>query len=221
MYTKREAAEKLGIDRNTLAKWARDSGIATATDPRDARVHLLSDEDLRIIRERYADMHTFGTQSANRPQTASASSADLAARVAALEATIEQLRERAGWLFESRSAGNLATVERLPAYVPPKRQITATVRYKPNPALPPVPAHLMTIPRWCEQHDRSPKTVWHWMRVHKLPIVRGQWMEGMTRFEVALDIEGRAIAHQLAGIPWPCEICATVEDNETPHPSDE
>src|SRR5258707_12320968 len=51
----REAALQLGMDANTLRKYARIVGIAPAPVSYDGKVRAYSADDLRIISERYAD----------------------------------------------------------------------------------------------------------------------------------------------------------------------
>ena len=220
MYTKREASEKLGIDRKTLDKWLEASGIEPSRDGRDGRLRVLSEDDVRMIRERYADRHTFSASFTHRPQTVHTSAADLDE----LRAQVAALQQQLAALLATRHNPNLtAQPQRHDDELPP-RQIVTTVRYGTNPARPPVPPHLMSLPTWAERHGVNPSTMKTWREKGKLPVERGQWLEErnghITRIDTALTIEGRQIAHQLAGILWPCEICATVEDNETPHMSD-
>lgn len=203
LHTMEQTAILLGWSTHTVRAYATIAGIVPASSGHYRGRTLYSDADIELLRR---------TRAERDPQylaVKTADTSDLAARVAELERIVEEHQARLDSILTSR-------VE-LPAYAPLRRLTASTVSHTRIPARPPVPSHLMSLPTWAKRHNAKLSTLKTWRERGQLPVERGQWLEEGVRIDTALTIEGRQLAHQLAGIPWPCEICAAVEENETPH----
>src|SRR5258708_3856773 len=88
----REAALQLGMDANTLRKYARIVGVTPALVSYDGKVRAYSADDLRLIRERYAN----DTRKRHHParQFLTPSSSPSADAYADLQRTISELVAR-------------------------------------------------------------------------------------------------------------------------------
>ena len=203
MYTKREAAQKLGIDRKTLDKWLKASGIEPARDGRDGRLRVLSEEDVRTIRERYADRHTFSASFTHRPQIIHVSSADLEARVAELERIVAEQQARLDAILTPPLPRQVTPL--------PPRQIATTAR-QAGTKHPPLPPGIVALEPYAHKHDMSRSTAKNAVLAGRLTIVRDEeYQRGGNVIINVLDTEGQAQWHRewahKRGWGDPCRFC--------------
>jgi len=153
----REAALQLGMDANTLRKYARIVGVEPAIAPYDRKSHTYSADDLRIVRERYAD-DTQKRRQAPRPFPAS-SVAPSADAYADLQRTISELAARL-----ARLEGNPAPAVRVP--LPAPTPAVAPLSVRPTPLVRRVSGDWRTYTdaaRWLQDHGVSMNTARAWL----------------------------------------------------------
>jgi hypothetical protein len=154
----REAALQLGMDANTLRRYARILGITPTSVPHDRKLRTYSADDLRTISERYAnDTRKRGHPSRPFPAASSSPSADA---YADLQRTISGLVARL-----ARLEANPAPVVRVvpvPAPVPAVAPLSA----RPTPLVRQMRGDWHTYTdaaRWLQDHGVSMNTARGWL----------------------------------------------------------
>ncbi len=153
----REAALQLGMDANTLRKYARIVGVTPALVSYDGKVRAYSADDLRLIRERYAN----DTRKRHHParQFLTPSSSPSADAYADLQRTISELVARLAHL-----EANPPPAVRVPVPVP--AQPVAPLSVRPTPLVRQVSGDWRTYTdaaRWLQDHGVSMNTARAWL----------------------------------------------------------
>jgi hypothetical protein len=143
---------------------------------------------------------------AARAQRSSEASPDVLARLMALEAVVEQLREHSPWLFgESRVAGDASVARGEPILAvqqpedgdehiqPQNRPVARRARIPTRPinSSDTLPSHLVSWRGFANLHEVSPTTVQNAIKDGRLAVIRGRWKRGKNWVEGALDANGR------------------------------
>src|SRR5260221_617209 len=180
------------MDANTLRKYARIVGVAPAIVSYDGKVRAYSADDLRLIRERYAN-DTRKRHHTPRPFLTPSSSPSADA-YADLQRTVRELSARL-----ARLEANPPPVVRVP--VPAPAQPVASLSVRPTPLVRQVSGDWRTYTdaaRWLQDHGVSMNTARAWLNWRDVvPLERSAMLRD-------------AIARRDAGdfrVPWRLSWC--------------
>ena len=194
MHTKAEAVALLGIEPRKFTKCQLIAGITSAENLHDARKQMFSEAQVERIRQTYEEL--YGAKTAALP-------AAIEQRLAALEAEIARLRERAPYLFSAAERPVTPFAYAVPAQPPVSRQNRATgamSRY------PPLPSGWVSVSTWAKQHEVNGKSVPREIGRGILPVPEyGEWRPGSGGRPIlsAYTLEQHAAADRAASAFWP------------------
>lgn len=171
-YTSAEARETLQVDAKTFLRWLEQGNIQPQVSKADHRVKLFTHEQI----EQLAEEHERTIDESDlEPFLPRAMTDSLVARIEALERKVSELE---------------GMVRRPEKY----REVQIKKDYHTSaPAQgDTLPGDLVSYPQFARIHSISVSTVQKAVDAGRLAVVRGQWKQGKSIVQNALDASGRA-----------------------------